>query len=65
MKTTELRQKSETELQDELDGLLREQFNYRMQKVSGQMAQTHKIRQVRRDIARVYTVLNEKKAASN
>lgn len=63
MKANDLREKNETELQEELHGLLREQFNYRMQKASGQMSQTHLIRQARRNIARVYGVLNEKKAA--
>ena len=63
MKASELRQKNTAELKDELGSLLREKFNYRMQKATGQMAQTHRMRQVRRDIARVYSVLNEKKAA--
>ena len=39
---------------------LREQFNLRMQKATGQLSQTHLLKQVRRDIARVKTVLNEK-----
>ena len=60
MKATELREKSVDELQQELLGLLKEQFNLRMQKATGQLAQTHLIGQVRRDIARVKTVLNEK-----
>ena len=44
----------------ELLELLRDQFNLRMQKATGQLAQTHLLGQVRRDIARVKTVLNEK-----
>ncbi|MDF2182690.1 50S ribosomal protein L29 [Neptuniibacter sp. CAU 1671] len=60
MKAIELRDKSVDELQQELLGLLKEQFNLRMQKATGQLAQTHLIGQVRRDIARVKTVLNEK-----
>ena len=60
MKATELREKSVDELQQELLGLLKEQFNLRMQKSTGQLAQTHLLGQVRRDIARVKTVLNEK-----
>ncbi|WP_286240366.1 50S ribosomal protein L29 [Neptuniibacter halophilus] len=60
MKATELREKSVDELQQELLGLLKEQFNLRMQKTTGQLAQTHLLGQVRRDIARVKTVLNEK-----
>ncbi|MFW1678781.1 50S ribosomal protein L29 [Pontibacter sp. JAM-7] len=60
MKAIELRDKSVDELQQELLGLLKEQFNLRMQKSTGQLAQTHLLGQVRRDIARVKTVLNEK-----
>lgn len=60
MKATELRDKSVEELQQALLGLLKDQFNLRMQKATGQLAQTHLVGQVRRDIARVKTVLNEK-----
>ncbi|MEE4381525.1 MAG: 50S ribosomal protein L29 [Pseudomonadales bacterium] len=60
MKPTELRDKSESELRDELMKLLKEQFNLRMQKGTGQLGQTHLLRQTRRDIARVRTVLREK-----
>ncbi|MBT3145890.1 50S ribosomal protein L29 [Neptunomonas phycophila] len=60
MKATELREKSSEELQQELLGLLKDQFNLRMQKSTGQLAQTHLLSQVRRDIARVKTVLNNK-----
>lgn len=60
MKTAELREKSVDELNQELLGLLKDQFNLRMQKSSGQLAQTHLLGQVRRDIARVKTVLTEK-----
>jgi large subunit ribosomal protein L29 len=63
MKASELRAKSSTELREELQGLLREQFNYRMQKGTGQLAQKHKMYTVRHNIARVYTILNEKKRA--
>ncbi len=62
MKASEMREKSVSELKEELHGLLREQFNYRMQKASGQLSQSHKMKEVRRNIARVNTVLNEKKA---
>lgn len=61
MKVSELREKTMTELQQELIDLLREQFNLWMQKGSGQMSQTHKLGVVKRDIARVYTIMNEKK----
>ena len=60
MKASELKDKSVEELNNELKGLLREQFNLRMQKGTGQLAQPHLVKQVRRDIARVKTVLNQK-----
>ncbi len=63
MKASELRQKTIAELQEELRERLREQFNLRMQKGAGQLTQTHRLAQVRRDIARIYTVINEKKRA--
>jgi large subunit ribosomal protein L29 len=59
MKASELRSKSEAELRDELMGLLREQFNLRMQQGTGQLARPHQVQRVRKDIARVKTVLNE------
>ena len=62
MKASELRDKNEAELKTELLGLLREQFNLRMQRASGQMSKGHLMRNVRRNIARIKTVLNEKKA---
>jgi large subunit ribosomal protein L29 len=55
-----LRDKSDAELREELTGLLREQFNLRMQKGTGQLGQPSELRRVRRDIARVRTILNEK-----
>jgi large subunit ribosomal protein L29 len=64
MNTMELRAKTDAELREELTGLLREQFNLRMQKGTGQLAQPHELRRVRRDIARVQTILNEKARAS-
>jgi large subunit ribosomal protein L29 len=60
MKAAELREKSVAELKEQLTDLLREQFNLRMQKGTGQLTQTHLLKQVRRDIARVNTLLNEK-----
>lgn len=56
----ELRAKNESELREELDELLQEQFNLKMQKGSGQLLATHNMRRVRRNIARVRTVLREK-----
>lgn len=63
MKASELREKSQEELRETLHDLLKEQFNLRMQQGTGQMARHHVIRQVRRDIARVKTVMNEKRKA--
>jgi large subunit ribosomal protein L29 len=60
MKASELKDKSVEDLKKELSGLLREQFNLRMQKGTGQLSQPHRVSQVRRDIARVKTILNEK-----
>ena len=60
MKPGELRSKSNDELNDELQSLLRAQFNLRMQKATQQLNNTSQIRKVRRDIARVRTILNEK-----
>ncbi|GAA3717309.1 MULTISPECIES: 50S ribosomal protein L29 [Oceanisphaera] len=63
MKAQDLREKSVEELNQELLGLLREQFNMRIQASTGQLEQTHNIKNVRRDIARVKTVLNQKAGA--
>lgn len=60
MKGSDLRAKSATELQAELIQLLQSQFKMRIQKATGQLTRVHLIQQVRRDIARVKTVLNEK-----
>lgn len=59
MKVSELRKKSKAELTEELTGLLREQFNLRMQKGTGQLSNTARVKSVRRDIARVKTVMND------
>ena len=64
MNAQDMRDKNESELRDELSGLLREQFNLRMQRGIGQLATPHDLRRVRRDIARVKTVLNEKTKGS-
>ena len=62
MKAQELREKTVEELNTELLAQLKEQFNLRMQASTGQLSQTHLVKQVRRDIARIKTVLAEKKA---
>jgi len=63
MKAEELRQKTEQDLSAELEGLLREQFNLRMQQGSDQLARPDQMKKVRRNIARIKTVLNEKNQA--
>ena len=63
MNGKDLREKSVEELNSTLLDLLRDQFKYRMQKATGQLSQTHLLGQVRKDIARVKTVLNEKAGA--
>ncbi len=59
MKANELRKKSTDDLQKELTGLLEEQFKLRMQQGAGQLQRPSDVKRVRRDIARVKTVLNE------
>ncbi len=61
MKAIELKEKTAQELQDDLLRLRKEQFGLRMQKASGQLGQTHMIKEMRRDIARVKTVLKGKR----
>ena len=60
MNATELRSKNAAELKAELKSLLREEFNLRMQKATGQLARPHQFQRIRKDIARIKTVLNEK-----
>ena len=57
MKGSDLRAKTKDELKGDLVGLKKEQFNLRFQKASGQLENTARVRQVRRDIARIKTVL--------
>lgn len=61
MNASELRQKGVDELKQELNKALREQFNLRMSKATGQLSKTHTLGQVRKDIARIKTVLAEKR----
>ena len=63
MKANELRAKSGDDLQKELSELLKAQFGLRMQHATQQLANTSQIRKVRRDIARVRTVIKQQKAA--
>ncbi len=60
MKASELRQKTVQELKEIESQLLKESFNLRMQKATGQLSKPDQIGKVRKDIARVYTVLSEK-----
>jgi len=62
MKASDLRAKSAAELKEELKSLLRAQFSLRMQLSTQQTNKTHELRQVRRDIARVQTVMQQVKA---
>jgi large subunit ribosomal protein L29 len=62
MEASELRGKSADELQKELESLLRAQFGLRMQLATQQLANTSQLKKVRRDIARVRTVMKEKAA---
>ena len=61
MKAAELREKETEELYEELLRLRKEQFGLRMQDASGQLGQYHLLKQVKRDIARVKTIIVEKR----
>jgi large subunit ribosomal protein L29 len=61
MELKQLRQKSADELKAHLVELQKERFALRMQKATGQLAKTHEARRVRREIARVNTLLGQKK----
>ena len=64
MNAQELRDKTPDQLRDELESLKKEAFNLRFQQATGAMESTARMRGVRRDVARVKTVLNEKAAAA-
>lgn len=61
MKATELRKMNEQDLRKELVELRREQFNLRMQRATGQLGTPARFKEVRRDIARIMTVMTEQK----
>jgi len=63
LKASELRAKDPTQLSKELEELLRAQFSLRMQKATQQLTNSSQLKRVRRDIARVRTILNEKAEA--
>jgi large subunit ribosomal protein L29 len=60
MDAKELRAKSIGDLQNEKQSLLREQFNLRIQRATGQLNQNHRFKQIRREVARINTIMNEK-----
>ena len=62
MKASEFRSKNGAELQKELEALLRAQFGLRMQVATQQLANTSQLKKLRRDIARLRTVMREKAA---
>ena len=62
MKASEIRGKTGDELQKELEGLLKAQFGLRMQVATQQLSNTSQLKKVRRDIARVRTIMKEKAA---
>ena len=62
MKAEDLRTKTTDELEDQLASLKKEQFNLRFQQATGQLERTARIREVRRDIARVKTIAAQKRA---
>ncbi|MDQ0301000.1 MULTISPECIES: 50S ribosomal protein L29 [Ancylobacter] len=63
-KASDIRTKTADELQDQLLGLKKEQFNLRFQKATGQLENTARVRQIRRDIARVKTIQAQKAASA-
>ncbi len=65
MNAQELRSKSVSELKIELHNLLREKFNLGMQRGTGQLARPDQVKKVRKDIARINTVLGEKVKAGD
>lgn len=64
MKTEDIRALSDDQMADELLKLKKEQFNLRFQDATGQLEKTARVRQVRRDIARIKTIQAEKKSAA-
>jgi large subunit ribosomal protein L29 len=64
MKATELRARTRDQLSDQLLQLKKEQFNLRFQKATGQLENTARVREVRRDIARIKTILGQARPES-
>lgn len=64
MKAEDVRSKSDDELQDELMTLKKESFNLRFQRASGQLENTARVREVRRDIARIKSIMGERRSGA-
>jgi large subunit ribosomal protein L29 len=64
MKASDIRARTVDELTEEVDALGKEIFNLRFQRASGQLENTARVRQVRRDIARIKTILSERRRAA-
>ena len=65
VKAEELRAKTADELKDQLVDLKKEQFNLRFQRATGQLENTARVRQIRRDIARIQTIMREKRVTAS
>ena len=63
MKASELRQKTTEDLNNMLGECVKEQFNLRMQKATGQLAKPSELKRVKREVARIHTILSEKARA--
>ena len=64
MKASDIRSRTDDELSEEVDTLSKEIFNLRFQRASGQLENTARVRQVRRNIARIKTILDERRHQS-
>jgi large subunit ribosomal protein L29 len=64
VKSNDIRAKTADELQQQIDDLAKEAFNLRFQRASGQLENTARVRQVRRDLARIKTILGERSRAA-
>ena len=62
MKSEQVRQKTDDELTEQLQDLQKEAFNLRFQKASGQLENTARVREIRRDVAKVKTIIKERKS---
>ena len=65
MKPSDIRALSEDQMKDELVKLKKEQFNLRFQRATGQLDNTARVRQIRRDVARIQTIARVKQAEAN